>query len=86
MSQRPARRRLAIAALGWALANLSWAQPLPADALAKRCWLSHTAERTAIDLREPMAVRFSNLRDGYMLRSPFWVDFGIRGSGVLISR
>lgn len=83
MSQRPVLPRLAITALAWTLAHAAWGQSLPADALAKRCWLSHTAERTAIDLREPMAVRFGNLRDGYVLRSPFWVDFGIRGMGVI---
>ena len=58
------------------------AEPLPADPLARRCWLSHTAERTALDLREPLAVRFSNLRDGQALRSPLWVEFGVRGMGV----
>ncbi len=57
--------------------------PLPADALARRCWLKYTNERTAADLREPVAVRFSNLRNGYAVRSPFWVEFGVRGMGVI---
>ena len=71
------------------LATLLWpvlaaqAEPLPTDPLARRCWLAHTAERTAPDLREPIAVRFSNLRNGYALRSPFWVEFGVRGMGVI---
>jgi hypothetical protein len=59
------------------------AQPLPADPLERRCWLSYTAERSAPDLREPVAVRFTHLRHGYRLRSPFWVDFGVRGMGVI---
>jgi hypothetical protein len=59
------------------------AEPLPTDPVARRCWLSHTAERTALDLREPLAVHFSNLRDGQVLRSPLWVEFGVRGMGVI---
>lgn len=59
------------------------ADPLPADPLQRRCWLSRTAERTAADLREPVAVRFGNLKSGYALRSPFWVEFGVRGMGVI---
>lgn len=59
------------------------AEPLPSDPLARRCWLSHTAQRTALDLREPLAVHFSNLRDGQALRSPLWVEFGVRGMGVI---
>ena len=59
------------------------AEPLPADPLARRCWLSHTGERAALDLREPLAVRFSNLREGQVLRSPLWVEFGVRGMGVI---
>ncbi|MDM4766136.1 DUF4399 domain-containing protein [Pelomonas sp. SE-A7] len=59
------------------------ADTLPAGALEKRCWLAHTSERTAVDLREPTAVSFSNLRNGYAFRSPFWVEFGVRGMGVV---
>ena len=59
------------------------ADPLPGDPLLRRCWLAHTAERTAADLREPLAVQFSNLRNGYAVRSPFWVEFGVRGMGVI---
>jgi Domain of unknown function (DUF4399) len=75
--------RFATTLLGGLLAAGAWGQALPSDPLARRCWLSYTAERTAADLREPMAVRFSNLRSGYALRSPFWVDFGVRGMGVI---
>jgi len=75
------RRALALALL---LASaMTGADPLPADPLERRCWLSHTAERSAVDLREPIAVHFSNLRNGYSVRSPFWVEFGIRGMGVI---
>ena len=73
-------------ALGLLVAGLTGAaqaQGLPDDALQRRCWLAHTAERTAADLREPTAVRFSNLRNGYSVRSPFWAEFGIRGMGVI---
>jgi hypothetical protein len=59
------------------------AVPLPADPLQRRCWLAHTAERTTVDLRDPTAVTFSNLKNGMTVRSPFLVEFGIRGMGVI---
>jgi len=59
------------------------AEPLPADPLERQCWLAHTTQRTALDLREPVSVHFSNLKNGYRVRSPFWVEFGIRGMGVI---
>ena len=59
------------------------AGPLPDDPQQRRCWLENTAARTAVDLREPTAVRFSNLRNGDVVRSPLWVEFGIRGMGVI---
>ncbi len=59
------------------------AQGLPDDALQRRCWLEYTAERTVVDVREPTAVRFSNLKHGYTVRSPVWVEFGVRGMGVI---
>jgi hypothetical protein len=40
-------------------------------------------QRTAVDLREPVSVHFSNLKSGYRVRSPFWVEFGVRGMGVI---
>lgn len=70
----------------WALAlvpALAGAEALPADPLERQCWLAHTAQRTAVDLREPISVHFSNLRSGYRVRSPFWVEFGVRGMGVI---
>jgi hypothetical protein len=59
------------------------AQSATEEALQRRCWQTTTAERTAVDLREPVAVSFSNLKTGYAVRSPFWVEFGIRGMGVV---
>lgn len=60
-----------------------WAQT-PNDATAqRRCWQTYTAERTAVDLRDPVSVSFGNLKNGYNVRSPFWVEFGIRGMGVV---
>ena len=41
------------------------------------------AQRTAVDLREPVSVHFSNIKSGYRVRTPFWVEFGIRGMGVI---
>lgn len=72
--------------LAWALAlapSPASAEALPADALERQCWLAHTAQRTAVDLREPISVHFSNLKTGYRVRTPFWVEFGIRGMGVI---
>ena len=80
------RRSVAARAAAWALvAGTSplLAQGLPDDPLQRRCWLDHTAERTVVDLREPTAVRFSNLRHGYIVRSPVWVEYGVRGMGVI---
>lgn len=62
---------------------LASADALPADPLERQCWLAHTAQRAAVDLREPVAVHFSNLKSGYRVRTPFWVEFGVRGMGVI---
>lgn len=60
------------------------ARPLPEDPLQRQCWLQHTAERTALGLAlDPTPVTLSNLGNGYTVRSPFWVEFGIRGMGVM---
>jgi hypothetical protein len=60
------------------------ARPLPEDPLQRRCWLQHTGERTAPSLiPDPTPVTFSNLANGYAVRSPFWVEFGIQGMGVM---
>ncbi len=65
------------------LAANSLAEPLPSSALERRCWLSHTQARTAVDLRDPTTVSFVNLANGYAVRSPFLVEFGVRGMGVV---
>ncbi len=59
------------------------AQALPKDELERSCWLKHTRERTRIRITEPTAVDVSNLRDGDTVRSPFRIDFSIRGMGVI---
>jgi hypothetical protein len=58
------------------------AAPLPTDALQRECWLSHTRERTRVNLREPTGVEFSNVARSQRVRSPFQVDFAVRGMGV----
>ncbi len=58
------------------------AAPLPQDELERSCWLRYTAERTRVNVKEPTLVAFSNLRDGDQLRSPFLVEFAVRGMGV----
>ena len=63
--------------------KLALAAPLPKNELERSCWLRHTAERTRVNLKEPTAVDFSNLKSGYKLRSPFVVDFAVRGMGVV---
>jgi hypothetical protein len=75
----------ALAALVLCIATTSQAvgTALPDEPLQRRCWLEQTAMRTAVDLREPTSVRFSNLKNGYTVRSPFWIEFGIRGMGVI---
>jgi hypothetical protein len=79
------RRHSVLALLTGALnfGSIAVAQPIPDDPLQRRCWLEHTNERTLPDLREPTAVRFVNLKSGFTVRSPFWVEFGIRGMGVI---
>ncbi|MDP2004943.1 MAG: DUF4399 domain-containing protein [Rubrivivax sp.] len=74
----------AILSLGFLLlaAGVS-AEPLPRDPQERSCWLQHTRERTQVRLNEPTAVEVANLRDGYTVRSPFRVDFAVRGMGVI---
>ncbi len=74
--------RLALCA-GLLIPVAALAQGATDEALQRRCWQTTTAERTAVDLREPVAVSFSNLKNGFTVRSPFWVEFGIRGMGVV---
>jgi hypothetical protein len=65
------------------LAATAGAEPLPRDERERSCWLQNTRERTRIKLNEPTLVDFSNLRDGYTVRSPFQVDFAVKGMGVI---
>lgn len=60
-----------------------FAAPLPKDELERDCWLRHTRERTRVNIKEPTDVEFSNLRKGHQLRSPFQVEFAVRGMGVV---
>lgn len=59
------------------------AAPLPQGELERECWLRFTRERTRVDLREPTTVGFSNLGRRQNVRSPFAVDFAVRGMGVV---
>jgi hypothetical protein len=63
--------------------GLACAAPLPPDPLQRECWLANTRERTRVNLREPTAVDFANLGRRQKLRSPFQVDFAVRGMGVV---
>lgn len=57
--------------------------PLPRSDLERQCWQRYTRERTRVDLRQLTAVHFSNLRHGYRVRSPFMVEFAVKGMGVV---
>lgn len=59
------------------------AAPLPTDDAERACWLRYTAERTRVNVKEPTEVAFSNLHDGQRVRSPFLVEFAVRGMGVV---
>jgi hypothetical protein len=74
------RTLVAAAALHGAAAA---AQTSADGALQRRCWQAYTAERTTADVRDPVSVSFGNLKNGYAVRSPVWVEFGIRGMGVV---
>jgi len=55
----------------------------PPMKLERECWLRSSRDRTRINLKEPTNVEFSNLARGYQVRSPFQVDFAVRGMGVV---
>lgn len=77
-------RKIAPALALLLLSAIGVARPLPDDPLERRCWLQFTADRTSVRLfAEPTPVTFSNLRDEFRVRTPFWVEFGIRGMGVI---
>ncbi len=75
--------RWVVAAFGLLVSAAALAAPLPTDELQRNCWLRHTAERTQPNLKEPTVVDFSNLRTGQKVRSPFLVEFAVRGMGVV---
>lgn len=66
----------------FALAQAALALPLPKDEAERACWLSYTRQRTRPNTEGLTSVDFSNLRDGYVVRSPFEVAFAVRGMGV----
>lgn len=75
----------------WVALGVAWtvlvadvqSAPLPTDPLQRECWLASTRERTRVNFREPTGVDFSNLGRRQRVRSPFQVDFAIRGMGVV---
>lgn len=74
---------LRLALVGLLLAGESAvAAPLPQDALERQCWAQYTRTRTRPG-KDPTTVDFSNLRNGYTVRSPFLVAFAVRGMGVV---
>jgi hypothetical protein len=75
--------RLPIAILCLLAAATVHAAPLPKTDAERACWQRYTRERTRLDLKELTAVNFTNLRNGYRVRSPFLVEFGIKGMGVV---
>jgi Domain of unknown function (DUF4399) len=76
-------RATALLLLGPLMTKTSFAiEAMPTAPLERECWLSHTRARTRVNLREPLAVDFGNLRDGAAVVSPFRVDFSVRGMGV----
>ena len=77
-----ALRRL-VTSLGVAITCSAQALPMPSGALQRECWQRYTAERTRVNFLEPTDVEFSNLGKGYRLRSPFAVEFAVRGMGVV---
>ena len=77
------RTRSLITFVAAAVAMPALAEPLPRDERGRACWLQHTRERTRVRPLEPKLVDFSNLRDGDSVRSPFRVDFAVRGMGVI---
>jgi hypothetical protein len=82
MTRPAAHLALGAAALAAVTAS-AFAEPLPKDERERACWLQYTRERTRIKLTEPTLVDFANLRDGYTVRSPFQIDFAIKGMGVI---
>lgn len=61
---------------------VAWSAPLPTDPAQRACWLQYTRDRTRPRGMGLTQVDFATLRDGFQLRSPFLVDFAVRGIGV----
>ncbi|MDT7837153.1 DUF4399 domain-containing protein [Aquabacterium sp. OR-4] len=69
------------------LVLMAWPQPaqalpLPQSELERSCWLKYTRDRTRPNAKGVTTVDFANLRHGDRVRSPFLVDFAVRGVGV----
>lgn len=75
--------RLLAALLLITIALPALAESLPRTDAERACWQRYMRERTRLDLRGLTAVSFTNLRNGYRVRSPFLVEFGIKGMGVV---
>lgn len=69
--------------MGLGVLRAAVAAPLPADELQRSCWLRYTGERTQAQFKELTRVDFSNMANGYKVRSPFLVEFAVRGMGVV---
>jgi hypothetical protein len=96
VNSRGSARRVLMACLCLATTSMAAAQtPPPAtpapifmgaddmSAAQRKCWSSTTALCTRTNVLEPLAVSFGNLANGMSVRSPFWIDFGVRGMGVI---
>jgi Domain of unknown function (DUF4399) len=77
-------RRLVPGVAALLLGGAAWAaEPLPDDPLERRCWLESNAAASEPRLKDPVSVHFTHLRTGWVVRNPFWVEFGVRGMGVI---
>lgn len=82
VSPRRAWRRALLALVAvLCAAEAVQALPLPQDEQQRQCWTQYTRARTRPG-KDPTTVDFSNLRNGYTVRSPFLVAFAVRGMGV----
>lgn len=83
MTARPTFLSVLLLVLLSTFAGAALAAPLPRSEAERQCWQRYTRERTRVDLKELTAVHFSNLRNGYQVRSPFMVEFAVKGMGVV---
>jgi hypothetical protein len=82
-TMRHHRHHLACLLLLAIMTSAAQATALPKGDAERACWQRYSRERTRLNLKEPTAVSFFNLRNGYRVRSPFLVEFGVRGMGVV---